>query len=60
MPVGTAVVVIDELHHLGGFAEVGPVDALQLGDGAANVEPSRVEIFSKLKEEIEMLLRPSY
>ena len=52
MPVGTAVVVIDELHHLGGFAEVGPVDALQLGDGAANVEPSRVEIFSNLKEEI--------
>ena len=51
MSVGTAVVVMDELNHLGGLAEVGSVDALQLGNGAADVEPGRVEKFSHLAEE---------
>ena len=58
MSVGTTVVVIDELNHLGGFAEVGATDALQLGDGAADVESSRVEKCSNLAGEFQMLPRP--
>ena len=51
MSVGAAVVVVDELHHLGGLAEVGSGDTLQLGNGAADVEPGRVEKLSHLAEE---------
>ena len=58
--VGTAVVVVDELHHLGGLVELRPIDALQLGDRAADVQSSRVEIFSNLAGELLKLLRPSY
>ena len=58
MSVGTTVVVIDELNHLGGFAEVGATDALQLGDGAADVESSRVEKCSNLAGEFQMLPSP--
>ena len=50
MSVGAAVVVVDDLNHLRGFPEVGSVDALQLGNGAADVEPGRVEKFSHLGE----------